>query len=385
MKTIHAGVIGTGFIGPVHIEALRRLGYVNVVALADASQQIADQKAAQLSIAKAYGNYMDLINDPEVECVHVCTPNHLHFEMVKAVLEANKHVVCDKPLAVNIAQAAELVALAEQSPAVAALNFNVRFYPVLHHVKEMIQSGELGEIFSVNGSYQQDWLQKQTDYSWRLEPDKSGESRAVVDIGSHWMDSAEFISGLKITGVFADFATFHKTRKKSLKPVETYSGKVLTPEDYQEVPITTEDYATVLLHFDNGAHGAMTVNQAAAGYKNRIYFELFGSKRGVSFNSERPNELWIGERDAYNGHLLRDPSLLNEPARRIAAYPGGHNEGFPDTFKQCFHSIYTYILNDGKKKNLPVSFPTFTDGLRELVLAGNIVESAKKHIWVPVK
>lgn len=380
MKNIGVGVIGTGFIGPVHIEALRRLGCVTVTALADADQHTADLKAKQLHIGKAFGNYMDLIRDPEVECVHICTPNHLHYEMVKEVLLADKHVVCDKPLALTVKQGGELVALARQSGKVAAVNFNVRFYPLLHHMKEMCESGELGEIFAINGSYQQDWLQKDTDYSWRLEPEKGGESRAVADIGSHWLDCVEFFSGLRISDVCSDFATFYPVRKKPLNAVETYSGKIIENLNYQEVRINTEDYATVLLRFENGAHGSMTVNQVAAGCKNRICFEVYGSKCGVSFNSERPNELWIGRRDGANQVLVRDPSLVNPLAQDLISYPGGHNEGFADTYKQCFRHIYEYIL--GMPGAKVASFPTIEDGLRELTLNERIIESAHARRWV---
>jgi len=384
MERINVGVIGTGFIGPVHIEALRRLTFVNVIALSDVNQETADSKAAQLGVAKAYGNYMDLINDPEVQSVHICTPNSLHFVMAKAVIAAGKHVVCDKPLAITSGEAEELIRLAKARGVVAAMNFNIRRYPLIHQVKAMIEHGDLGDIFAVNGSYQQDWLQKETDYSWRLEPSQTGDSRAVADIGSHWIDSIEFVTGLAIKKVCADFAIFFPTRKKPLKPVETYSGKILKAEDYQDVPIVTEDYATVLLKFNNGAHGSLTVNQVAAGRKNRMYFEIYGSKAAVAFDSEKCNELWIGKRDGNNEILIKDPSLVYPFAAEMINYPGGHNEGFPDTFKQSFKKIYTYIANDGMKKNLPVDFPTFEDGLRELVICEGIVESSKKEAWLEV-
>jgi len=385
MKKIGVGVIGVGFIGPVHIEAVRRLGFAEVVAISDNNQAVADAKASEYHIPKAYGDYIELINDPNVECVHITTPNYLHFPMAKAAIAAGKHVLCDKPLAMTSVESAELVRLAKEAGVVAAINFNLRFYPLAHQVKAMIDNGELGEIFAINGSYQQDWLQKETDYSWRLEPDQSGDSRAIADIGSHWLDLIEFMTGRTVSRVCADFATFFPTRKKPLKPVETYSGKILTAEDYQDVPIETEDYATVLLHFENGAHGSVTVNQVAAGRKNRLFFEIYGSKKSVCFDSEKPNELWIGERDTYNGSLIRDPSLLVPVARDIVSYPGGHNEGFADTFKQCFNKLYTYIKDEGHKKGLPATFPTFEDGHRELLLCEAIVDSAKAERWLEVK
>lgn len=383
MKKIGVGVIGTGFIGPVHIEALRRLGFVDVVALADVNIEKAKEKAEQLGIQKVFGDYKEMLADDEIESVHICVPNFLHYRMAKDVISAGKHVVCDKPLALTSAEAEELVALAEQKGVVAALNFNVRFYPLLFQVKQMIENGDLGEIFAINGSYQQDWLQKITDYSWRLEPDKSGESRAVADIGSHWFDAIEFVTNAKVTKVCADLATFFPVRMKPLKPVETYSGKILSSDDYEEVPINTEDYSSILLKFDNGAHGSLTVNQVAAGRKNRMYFEIYGSKAAVAFDAENPNELWIGKRDGNNEMIIKDPSLVYGVVGEIIGYPGGHAEGFPDTFKQCFNRVYRYIASSDENKT--IDFPTFKDGLRDLILCETIVESGKQEKWLDVK
>lgn len=381
MNRLKVGVIGTGFIGPAHIEALRRTGLADVVALADINDEVAKTKAEELSIPISYGNYKDLLANPDIDIVHVCTPNHLHFSMSKEAMEAGKHVVCEKPLAMNSEEAAELVKIAKAQGVVNAIHFNLRFYPVMHHVKAMIESGELGEIFAVNGSYQQDWLFYQTDYNWRLEPEYSGESRAVADIGSHWLDAVEFMTGLKVTKVCADFATFYPIRKKPLKPVETYSGKMLTPDDYKDIEINTEDYATVLLRLGDKAHGSFTVNQVAAGRKNRCYFEIYGSKKSAVIDTERCNEVWIGRRDVNNELLLKDPSLLNKTGRAIASFPGGHNEGFPDTSKQLFKKMYKYIL-DGQTGT--IEFPTFVDGARELELCEVIVDSAKNECWKQV-
>ncbi|HWQ78900.1 MAG TPA: Gfo/Idh/MocA family oxidoreductase [Anaerovoracaceae bacterium] len=381
MKRLKTGIIGTGFIGPAHIEALRRTGLADVAALADVSDEVTKAKADELSIPKYYGDYKKLLADPDLDIVHICTPNHLHFRMAKEALEAGKHVVCEKPLAMNAGEADGLVRLAEEKGLVNAVHFNLRFYPMVHHVRAMIQNGELGEIFAVNGSYQQDWLFYETDYNWRLEPAYSGESRAVADIGSHWMDSVEFMTGLNVEKVCADFATFHPIRKKPLRPLETYSGKPLAPEDYSDIEISTEDYATVLLKFNGKAHGSLTVNQVAAGRKNRCYYEIYGSKKSAVIDTERPNELWIGRRDAGNELLLKDPSLLLEPARAITSFPGGHNEGFPDTSKQLFKKLYAYIQNGCKGE---IEFPTFAAGARELKLCEVIVDSARSESWKQV-
>jgi len=384
MDKVKVGVIGTGFIGPAHIEALRRLGFVDVIALAETGQELAEMKAEQLNIEKAYGDYEKFLKDPEIEVVHICTPNNLHFIMAKEAMLAGKHVICEKPLAMTSDDAAELMRVAKQKNLVNAVHFNIRFYPLMHQVKWMVESGELGKILAVNGSYQQDWLFFDTDYNWRLQPQFSGVSRAVADIGSHWLDLIEFVTEIRVKEVCADFATFHPVRKKPLKSIETYSGKLLSPKEYEDVDIKTEDYATVLLRFDNGAHGSMTVNQVAAGRKNRLYFEIYGNKKAVGWDSERPNELWIGKRDGNNETLMKDPSLLNEYARDIVSFPGGHNEGFPDTSKQMFKKIYKYIQDKDYLKGKTPEFPTFEAGYRELVLCENIVKSSKDNRWVKI-
>ncbi len=385
MLKMKAGIIGTGFIGPAHIEALRRLGFVDVVALSDINLAIAQQKAKLLSIDKPYGDYREMLKDPEIQVVHICTPNHLHYMMCKAALLAGKHTVCEKPLAMTSAEAEELVKLAKEKKLVHAVHFNLRFYPLMHQAKMMVEKGELGRILAVNGSYQQDWLFYETDYNWRLQPEFSGESRAVADIGSHWLDLIEFITAIQVEQVCADFATFHSTRKKPLKPVATYEGKVLKAEDYEDLDIHTEDYATVLLRFDNGAHGSMTVNQVAAGRKNRLYFEIYGSKKAIAWDSEKPNQMWVGRRDGNNESMMKDPALLYPDARAIVGFPGGHNEGFPDTSKQMFGKIYRYIIEKGYEKGMVPEYPTFEAGLRELTLCEDIVASAREDRWVKAR
>ncbi|MDD5621906.1 MAG: Gfo/Idh/MocA family oxidoreductase [Actinomycetota bacterium] len=382
MKKINTGVIGTGFIGPSHIEALRRLGYVNIIATADINKKVAKEKAEQLNVDKFYGDYKELLAEKSIEVVHVCTPNHLHYPIVKEVLLAGKHVVCEKPLAINPEQGRDLLKLVKKTGLVAAVHFNLRFYPLVQQAKAMIEAGEIGDILAINGSYQQDWLLYRTDYNWRLESEFSGKSRAVVDIGSHWLDMVEYISGIKIEKVYADFCTFFKTRKKPVKSIETYTGKILKSSDYKDIKINTEDYATVLLRFNNGAHGSMTVNQAAAGRKNRLAFELYGTKMSIAWNSENPNEMWIGKRDSKNELLIKDPSIMNSSVRQYSSYPGGHAEGFPDTSKQLFNNVYKQI-SAGKEPGF--DFPTFEDGYRELILCDVIFDSALKEKWKEVK
>uniref|UniRef100_UPI004048A7E8 Gfo/Idh/MocA family protein n=1 Tax=Algoriphagus sp. TaxID=1872435 RepID=UPI004048A7E8 len=380
-QTIKAAIVGTGFIGPAHLEALRRIPNVEVVALVEVNQELADEKAKQLGIPRAYV-FADMLNQADIDVVHICTPNFLHYSQAKAVLEAKKHVICEKPLAISLAEAEDLVKIAKTSGLVNAVHFNLRYYPMVRQMKVMREKGELGEVYSIMGSYLQDWLFLQTDYNWRLEPDKSGDSRAIADIGSHLLDITEYVTGLRITQVMADFSTVHKTRLKPLKAIETYSGKMLTPADYQEVPINTEDHATVLLRFDNGSKGSITVSQVNAGRKNKLNIEIAGSVSAVEFNSERPNELWIGKREKANEQLMKDPSLVHREVSSLVSFPGGHNEGFPDTSKQLFKEVYAAILA-GKQPEHP-SYPTFADGWRELLIGERIVESNKKQAWVTI-
>ena len=381
MKKVNVAVVGTGFIGPAHIEALRRLPGINVVGLCEVNVELAQEKANQLGIEKAYV-FEDMLAEPHIDAVHICTPNFLHYPQSKAALQAGKHVICEKPLATKIEEAEELVALAKEKGLVNAVHFNLRYYPMVRQMKAMRENGELGEIYSIMGSYLQDWLFLKTDYNWRLEPDKSGDSRAIADVGSHLMDLTEHVTGLKITEVMADFSTVHKTRLKPLKPIETYSGGRLSESDYAEVEINTEDHASVLLRFDNGNKGSITVSQVAAGRKNRLNIEISGSQSNFEWCSERPNEMWIGKRETANQQLIKDPGLFSPEAAGLISFPGGHNEGFPDTSKQLFKEVYAAI-REGKQPDNP-TFPTFADGLRELIICERIIESHRKQAWVKI-
>lgn len=381
MKKIKVAIVGTGFIGPAHLEALRRLPNIEVTGLCEVNIDLAREKAAMLGIPNAY-TFEEMLQQKDIDAVHICTPNFLHHSQSKAALLEGKHVICEKPLATKIEEAEELVALAKEKGLVNAVHFNLRYYPMVRQMKNMRENGDLGDVYSIMGSYLQDWLFLQTDYNWRLEPDKSGDSRAIADIGSHLLDLTEYVTGLRITEVMADFSTVHKTRLKPLKPIETYSGKLLQAEDYQEVPINTEDHATVMLRFNNGNKGSVTVSQVNAGRKNRLNIEIAGSKSNFEWCSERPNEMWIGKRETANHHLMKDPSLFSREAAGLISFPGGHNEGFPDTSKQMFKEVYAAI-KDGKQPEKP-TFPTFEDGLRELIICERIIESHRKQAWVKI-
>jgi len=381
-QPIKVAVAGIGFIGQVHIESLRRLPGIEVVALCHSSQTSAEAKARSWHVPRAYADFDAMLREERPDCVHIATPNNLHHAMVKKALLAGVHVVCEKPLAMTVAEARELLALATETKRVHAVHFNVRYYPLVREMKRLRERGEVGDIHAVFGRYLQDWLFHATDYNWRVEGAQTGDSKVVADIGSHLIDLIEYVSGLAVAEVLADFSTVHPVRKKPKKAVETYSGKLLAASDYEDVAIDVEDQANVLLRFGNGAKGSISVSQVAAGRKNNVSVEFSGAKRSLAWDSTRPDELWVGHRDEANRVVLRDPALVDPETRGIISYPGGHNEGFGDTSKQLYREIYAAV-RAGEPPDNP-SYPTFVHGLRELVLCEKIVESHRKQAWVKI-
>lgn len=384
MEKIKVGVIGTGFIGPTHIEAVRRLGFVEVVALAGSSLESAEKKASELGILKAYGDYRDMLQDNDIQVIHNCTPNHLHFEINKEIIRAGKHVLSEKPLAMSSEESAELLALAKEHKVVHGVNFNYRQFPIVKQLETMIQNGELGKVNLVHGSYLQDWLLFETDFNWRLAPEVGGKSRAVADIGSHWCDTVQYVTGKKIVEVFADLATVIPVRKKSTSNVATFGAQNNQEETYEDIPINTEDYASVLIRFEDGTKGVFTVSQVSAGRKNRLSFEINGSHHSAYWNQEEPEKLWIGHRDQPNKVLLADPALFAEEAREAIHHPGGHNEGWPDALKNGMLNFYTFIRENKDPLSDQPNFATFKDGHLSMCITDAILESHQQQKWVKV-
>jgi predicted dehydrogenase len=379
MTNIGVAVAGAGFIGPVHVEALRRAG-VSVVGILGVTPEEAQGAAAKLGIPKAYNSFEELLGDPDVKSVHIATPNKLHFSMAKKALEAGKNVLCEKPLSMTSAESVQLVELAAKTKLAAAVNYNIRYYPIALEARARVKRGDLGEIFVVHGSYVQDWLLYNTDYNWRVLAEEGGDLRAVSDIGTHWLDLVLSISGLKPVSVFADLRVVHETRYRPLGEVQTFTDKENEKVDRAPVAINTEDMGMIIIKCEGGARLYLHVCQVTAGRKNCLRFEMSGEKSAFGWDSERPNELWIGHREKANESLLRDPSLLTPEARAFANYPGGHNEGFPDTFKQLYRDFYGYIAKGDM--DAPRTFPTFADGHKEIVLCEAILQSHRTESWV---
>jgi predicted dehydrogenase len=380
MADLKAAVVGAGFIGPVHVEALKRLG-INIAGILGISQEESESAARNLNLPQAYDSFEQILKDDSVQAVHITTPNRLHYDMAQKALKAGKHVMCEKPLAMNAQESAELVKIASQSGCVASVNYNIRYYPLCLDASDKVKLGYVGDIFSVCGSYVQDWLLYPTDYNWRVLAEEGGALRAIADIGTHWLDLIYHITHLEVEAVCADLNTVHPVRQRPIGEVQTFKGKEdQTSVKTESIDITTEDYGCVMIRFRGGARGCLWVSQATAGRKNCLRYEIAGSKCALSWCSEQPNNLWIGHRDKPNESLMRDPALVSGTAAKYINYPGGHNEGFPDTFKQCFRSFYDYIAAGDYAA--PPTFPTFADGHREIILCEAILQSHRENKWI---
>ncbi len=375
IRDLRAGVVGTGFIGVVHVDALRRLG-VEVAGVVGSSPE----RAAAKAIAPVYESYEALLADERVDVVHLTTPNHLHYPQVKQALAAGKHVVCEKPLATTASESGELVELAERSGLVHCTNFNIRFYPLVQELRERVRAGEIGQVWNVHGGYLQDWLALPTDWNWRLEPERAGALRAVGDIGSHWLDLAQFVTGLRVVEVFADLVTAIPVRRRPAGEVETFASA----DDVERVdaPMSTEDIAHVLVRFENGARGACVISQVSFGRKNALRIEVDGSQGALAWDGERNEELWIGRRDRGNEVLQRNAALMHPAAAARTHLPVAHAEGFADTFRELYRAVYADVARGGPSDE--PDYPTFRDGHVENVLGDAVALSSRERRWVEV-
>ena len=375
-----AAVIGVGFVGRAHVDAIHRLG-IPIAGILSSNKERGEESRKALGLPRAYASLDELVADSSVTAVHICTPNHVHFEQSSKLLRAGKHVLCEKPLAMDSRESAMLVQIAKESKRVGGVAYNLRYYPLCQEARSMIQRGEIGTPHTAHGSFLQDWLLFPTDWNWRLEENLGGELRAVSDIGTHAMDLLMFLTGKKITEVCADLGTMIAVRRKPRGRVETF--KKAEASAYDEMPMSTDDYATMLLHFQEGMRGVVTVSQVSAGHKAKLGFGIDGSKGSLWWNAENPNEMWIGRREMANGSLIKDPSLMSAEARPYALYPGGHTEGYGDTFMQLFRDFYEYIAKGDL--NAPRKFPTFQTGHDEMLLCDTILKSSQTKSWQAVQ
>lgn len=381
LSDIRAGVVGVGFIGVAHVEAIRRLG-VDVAGVVGSSPERARAKAETAGLPTVYDSVEALATDDSIDVIHIASPNYAHADQVRIALDAGKHVVCEKPLAVTSKDTGDLLARAEASGLVHAVCFNIRHYPLNHQAMAMVAAGEIGEPRFITGSYHQDWLLKETDWNWRLEPEEAGQLRAVADIGSHWLDLTRFISGRDVVEVMADLHTLVPVRRHPAGPVESFARTEAEGELIEE-KMSSDDAAGILLRYSGGARGAVTISQVSAGEKNSVRYEIAGSEASLSWYSQHPDQLQIGRRDRPNEVLYRDPAMSAREASRNMAYPGGHVEGFPDTFRALFSQVYAAVESGGPSAE--ATYPTFADGHDAVLVTDAVATSHADQVWKSVE
>ncbi len=361
-ENIRVGIVGTGLMGSAHANALR-WNDIQVAGILGSTNEKSNQAADGLGIPKAYQSFEELVNDDLIDVIHLTTPNHLHYPHAKVALLAGKHVVCEKPLTINTAESKELMLLGREKNLLTAVNFNFRMSVMVQKALDIVRNGDIGKPFIIHGSYLQDWLLYPTDWNWRLDTNAGGQLRTVGDIGSHWLDLVSYVSGLRILEVFADFKTFYDKRYKL-----TETGKQL------EINIDSEDYASILIHFENDVQGVLSISQLCAGHKNRLFFEINGSKSSIAWDAEQTDQLWLGYRDQEN--LI----LKNEQKKETS---DNKKQTSSDTFNELYRRIYSYLLA-GDLRQKP-DFPTFEDGHYGMLVSEAIEQSAREKVWKKVR
>jgi predicted dehydrogenase len=378
---MRAGIVGTGWMAAVHTEALRRIG-VEVVGMVGSTPERTRSKANPL-LPQPYDSLDELLAVPELTSVHITSPNDVHAEQARAAIAAGKHVVCEKPLGVDATQTAELVALAADAGVVNAVCFNLRHYAHNQHAGALVTGGAIGVPRLISGHYLQDWLLLDTDWNWRLDAERQGKLRAVADIGSHWLDLVQFVSGQHIVEVCADLHTFVTERRRPAGEVETFAaGRVGDDVPRVREQMESDDAAGLLLRFDGGARGVCTISQVSAGRRNRLAWEIDGDESALAWASDDPDHLWIGHRGRPNEVVEKDPALLTPEGAAAAAFPGGHVEGYADTFRALFTAVYADIAA-GAPSAQPY-YATFADGHDIVAVCDAIATSAHQGAWTSI-
>jgi predicted dehydrogenase len=379
---ISVAVIGAGYIGPVHIEALRRISGIAVKGVADANPELALRAAQRYNIEKVYGDYSEILNDPSIDVIHTCVPNSLHYPINKAAIEKGKHILSEKPLAMSLDQTCELTELATKKGIVTGINFCYRYYPVVLEMALRVRRGDAGKVRMATGSWFQDWLSEDTDYTWRLTQAESGDSNISADLGSHWFDLVQFVTDLRVTEVMADFATLIPVRKKPARQILAFEKVSDVP--FEEIKVELEDYSAILFRLNNGAPGSFTTSQAATGRKSDTEFQIYGSTCSYAWSHKRSNELWVGHRDVPNETLIESPILQSRETASYASLPTGHPLGYHDAVLNLIRDFYDVVRGGGKEVSRPLPRPTFQTGYEEMRILKAVVESNRKRAWVKV-
>jgi predicted dehydrogenase len=377
---IKAAVIGAGFVGPHHVDAVRRGGYGDVVVLADIDAAKAQTKAGLLRVERWTGDVDSVLGDPEIDVIHVCTPNVSHAELAIRALRAGKHVVVDKPLACRGDEADAMVAAARQTNRHAAVSFVYRGYPMIRRARDLVLSDALGELRLIHGTYLQDWLSTETDYSWRVDSAVAGPSRVVADIGSHWFDTVEYIVGQRVRSVFASLACFLPVRMRPEIETEAFGGG---SGPTQAIRVGNEDAATMLLRLEGGAVGAVVLSQVSPGHKNDFRFDIAGSHRTLAWQQESPEVLLLAGRNETQVLQRETQAVPNQPG--VPGLPAGHVMGYASAFRDVLRPFYAMVAARKEPPSLEGGFapyPTFADGARAVHFADAVLESARCERWV---
>lgn len=374
---LRTAVIGTGFVGPHHVDAVRRSGYADVDVLVGSDPDRTARRARELGVARWSTDVEAVLGDPGIDVVHVCTPNNTHVPLARAVLEAGKHLILEKPVALDLGGAHELVEAASRSGRHAMVALTYRGYPMVRHARAAVGEGQLGEIRLIHGGYLQDWLADETDYNWRVDPEVGGQSRAVADIGTHWFDTAEFVSGLRVEAILADFATFINTRMRASGASVAFSA---AQGPVEPVRVESEDAATILLRFERGVHGACVVSQVSTGRKNALSLNVDGSHRSLSWEQEAPERLWLRERSEAR-LLARDPGAA-QTGSGIPSLPAGHPEGWGEALRDLLRPFYASVAADSSPSADEVAYPTLREGARSIAFVEAAVASSASGAWV---
>lgn len=366
-------IVGTGMIGAVHRRAALLAG-ADIRGVAASSPQRARDVAQAWGVPRAYRDIEEVVADPRVQVVHVCTPNHLHRPMAQAALEAGKHVVCEKPLATTLEDARALAALATANALVATVPFVYRYHPVIREARARIAHGELGPLHLIHGSYLQDWLLDPASNNWRVDPALGGASRVFADIGSHWCDLVEWVSGERFTEVSAAFDTVIAERS-----TDTGQSFTTAAAGGAMQAVTSEDVAAAMFRTGAGTLASLTVSQVSAGRHNRLWFEIDGTRASVAFNQEDAERLWIGKPDQREEVFVRGPGAGSAEQRRLSLLPAGHAQGYGHCFEAFVADTYRAI--EGER---PDGLPTFEDGVRSALIVDRVITSARTRAWTAI-
>jgi predicted dehydrogenase len=350
-RALRVGIVGSGFVGRIHARSAGLAG-ARIVAVASSTPERAAEAQRELGAERSHGSAEELIASDDLDVVHVCTPNHLHVPLGLAALTAGKHVVCEKPVALDSRGAAELLEAAASASRLVTVPFVYRYYPSVREARARLRETP-GSAHLIHGGYLQDWLLGAEDYDWRVDPELGGASRAFADIGSHWCDLIEFVSGDRITALVARTIKADESRR-------------------------TEDLAVVLFETDGGAAGSAVVSQVSAGRKNRLWFEVSTESETFAFDQEHPDSLVILRRHAAES-VPRDFGTLSQEATRYVTLPGGHPQGYHECFEAFVAETYAAIAGAADPAE---GLPRLEDGLRAVRITEAVLESARRGAWV---